>query len=202
MPGGAQQLGDLLDLGLLGHGVGLGVLGWGQEPGADLADDLAGGPGPVLIGEPEHLLDEAGALPPPGQVRQQRRLPRPGHALHEQLVGVPAGEDSRARWPGYPGPGPRTRTRWPAHQPRRRPARRTRPARGRSSAAARRLQRLLGEHDRQHPVLQVQLLPEIGPPGLVLVQTGGGPRAPRRSGQRRRRSSRTAPASPARPRTR
>ena len=48
-----------------------------EQPGADLADDLAGGPGPVLVAEPEHLLDQAGALPPPGQMSSSVDFPAP-----------------------------------------------------------------------------------------------------------------------------
>ena len=48
VPGGAQQLGDLLQLRRRRASVGAGLLDRGQQPGADLADDLAGGPGPVL----------------------------------------------------------------------------------------------------------------------------------------------------------
>jgi hypothetical protein len=84
----AQPLGEPLQLGLVRHRVGLGVIGRTEQFRADLPDDLASRPRPVFIAEPEGVLHQAGALPRPGQVCQQSRLPGARHTLDEQFVTV------------------------------------------------------------------------------------------------------------------
>jgi hypothetical protein len=60
--------------------------GRGEQRLGDGVHDLLARPGPLVVAKVEHVLHEAGRLPPGSQVVQQHGLACAAHAAHEQEV--------------------------------------------------------------------------------------------------------------------